>query len=139
MINWHYETDFKLLDEVYYADWISRILTLENVEIGQLDYVFCNDDYLLKLNQEYLNHDEYTDIITFNYNEGNTINGDIFISVPRVSENASLYGVDIKDELLRVMAHGALHLVGYGDKTEEEIVVMRAKENKMIELFHVEH
>lgn len=139
MINWHYKTNFKLLNETYYADWIGRILTLENVELGQLDYIFCSDDYLLNLNQEYLGHDEYTDIITFNYNDGKTINGDIFISVPRVSENANLYGVDMKEELLRVMAHGALHLVGYGDKTEEEIVVMRAKENKMIELFHVEH
>ncbi len=139
MINWHYETDFVLENETKYSDWLNRIIIQEQMSLGQLDYIFCDDEFLLRLNHEYLNHDEFTDIITFDYSEENTISGDIFISIPRVFDNALLFEATKDDELLRVMAHGVLHLIGYGDKTAKEGVVMRLKEDEMIKLFHVEH
>jgi rRNA maturation RNase YbeY len=104
-----------------------------------LDYIFCDDEYLLKINQDYLDHDTYTDIITFPYGDLNVIAGDIFISVERVKENAVNFRVDFELELKRVMAHGVLHLLGYGDKSEEEVLQMRLKEDEKIKLFHVEH
>lgn len=122
-----------------YSDWIGRIVAAEGFLEGQLDYVFCNDDYLLSINKEYLNHDTYTDIITFDYSDGGTVSGDIFISTDRVKDNASVYDVAVSEELLRVMSHGVLHLAGYGDKTDDERKLMRAKEEEMIKLFHVEH
>lgn len=139
MINWHYETDFILENEINYSDWIDRIIREEQRNLGQLDYIFCNDDYLLRLNREYLKHDEYTDIITFDYGDDNTISGDVFISIPRVYDNARLFEMGPGHELLRVIAHGVLHLIGYKDKTAGERIVMRAKEEEMIKLFHVEH
>ena len=139
MINWHYETDFVLDNETKYSDWLNRIIIQEQMSLGQLDYIFCDDEFLLRLNREYLNHDEFTDIITFDYSEENMISGDIFISIQRVYENALLFETAKDDELLRVMAHGVLHLVGYGDKTAKEGGVMRLKEDEMIKLFHVEH
>ncbi|PXX27845.1 rRNA maturation RNase YbeY [Arenibacter sp. ARW7G5Y1] len=139
MIDFHYETDFSIGAETNFTDWISRIILSEDKRCGQLDFIFCDDDYLLKVNQDYLNHDTYTDIITFPYGDIDIIAGDIFISVERVRDNASEYGVDFENELKRVMAHGVLHLVGYGDKSEEESVQMRLKEDEKIKLFHVEH
>lgn len=139
MINWHYETNFILENEINYSDWINRIIWQERRNLGQLDYIFCNDEYLLRLNREYLKHDEYTDIITFDYGDDNTVSGDVFISIPRVYDNAELFETGLIHELLRVIAHGALHLIGYNDKTAEERIVMRSKEEEMIKLFHVEH
>lgn len=139
MIDFHYLTDFHIEDKTQYTDWINRIIDSEAREIGQLDFIFCNDDYLLKINQDYLQHDTYTDIITFPYSEGEIISGDIFISVERVIENANTYEVDFIAELRRVMAHGLLHLLGYGDKNDEETQLMRIKENEKIKMFHVEH
>jgi rRNA maturation RNase YbeY len=139
MINFHYETDFSIGEETKYADWISRIVDSENGGYSQLDFIFCDDEYLLKINQDYLDHDTYTDIITFPYEDLSGIAGDIFISVERVKENATDYGVDFDLELKRVMAHGVLHLLGFGDKSDEEAVVMRLKEDEKIKLFHVEH
>jgi len=139
MIDFHYLTDFQIEDKTQYTDWINRIIDSEAREIGQLDFIFCNDDYLLKINQDYLQHDTYTDIITFPYSEGEIISGDIFISVERVIENANTYEVDFIAELRRVMAHGLLHLLGYGDKNDEETQLMRIKENEKIKMFHVEH
>jgi|SRR5690606_29379758 len=139
MIDFHYLTDFQIENELHFSDWIDRIITSEAGELGQLDFIFCNDSYLLKINQDYLDHDTYTDIITFPYSEGKVISGDVFISVERVAENAISYEVDFNTELQRVMAHGLLHLLGYGDKNEEETQVMRKKENEKIKLFHVEH
>ena len=106
--------------------------------MGQIDYVFCTDDYLLKINKEYLNHDTFTDIITFDYTDGHMLSGDIFISTDRVKENAGIFNVDFLNELRRVMSHGILHLVGFGDKTYEEKENMRAKEEEKIKMFHVE-
>jgi probable rRNA maturation factor len=139
MIDFHYETDFSIDDEAKFADWISRIIFSEDKVYSQLDFIFCDDEYLLKINQDYLDHDTYTDIITFPYEDMSGIAGDIFISVERVKENAMDFGVEFYLELKRVMAHGVLHLLGYGDKSEEETVQMRLKEDEKIKLFHVEH
>lgn len=139
MIDFHFESDFILDDKTQYSDWVTRIIESEGFTEMQLDYVFCTDDYLLNINQEYLNHDTYTDIITFDYSDGKTLSGDIFISTERVKENATAYKVSLKEELLRVMSHGVLHLMGFGDKTNEERELMRSKEEEKIKLFHVEH
>ena len=139
MIDFHFECDFELKEFNYYADWIGRIIVSEGDVLGKLDYIFCDDEYLLGINRQYLNHDTYTDIITFPYEEVGGISGDIFISIERVLENAKEYRVDFETELKRVMAHGVLHLLGYGDKSEEEADLMRSKENEKIKLFHVEH
>lgn len=139
MIDFHFKSDFVLENKTQYSDWVTRIIESEDFVEGQLDYVFCTDDYLLSINQEYLNHDTYTDIITFDYSEGKSISGDIFISTERVVENALAYKVSREEEFLRVMSHGVLHLIGFGDKTKEEQELMRKKEEEKIKLFHVEH
>ncbi|SMC39222.1 rRNA maturation RNase YbeY [Cellulophaga tyrosinoxydans] len=139
MIDFNYEVDFELSDINYYSDWLSRVITSESKLEGDLNYIFCDDEYLLGINQQYLNHDTYTDIITFDYCDGNTISGDIFVSVERVKDNAQEYSVSFEEELHRVMAHGVLHLLGYKDKNDQEARVMREKENEKIKLFHVEH
>ncbi|MEW2920634.1 rRNA maturation RNase YbeY [Muricauda sp. ANG21] len=138
MIEFHFKSDLILNYITNYSDWITRILESEDYTLGQLDYIFCTDDYLLELNRQYLNHDTLTDIITFDYSDGSTISGDVFISTERVSENANNYGVDFDNELLRVMSHGVLHLMGYGDKTDSEVKLMREKEEEKIKMFHVE-
>ncbi len=138
MIEFHFKSDFILDDKTKYSDWITRILESESFVGGQIDYIFCTDDYLLELNQQYLNHDTLTDIITFDYTKGKTISGDIFISTDRVKENADAFGVAFENELHRVMSHGLLHLMGYGDKTVEEKAEMRRKEEEKIKMFHVE-
>jgi rRNA maturation RNase YbeY len=139
MIEYNYEFEFEIEDEPYFSDWISRIIDREDHRVGDISYVFCDDSYLLDLNKRYLDHDTYTDIITFDYTEGSIISGDIFISVERIRDNAKEYGVEFNEELIRVMAHGILHLLGYKDKSEVDSRLMRKKEEEMIELFHVEH
>ena len=139
MIDFNYEVDFELSDINYYSDWLSRVIISESKLEGDLNYIFCDDEYLLGINQQYLNHDTYTDIITFDYCDGDTISGDIFISVERVKDNAQEYSVSFEEELHRVMAHGLLHLLGYKDKSDQEARLMREKENEKIKLFHVEH
>lgn len=138
MIDFHFKSDFIIEDSTNYVDWINRIIASEGFELGHVDYIFCSDADLLKLNLEYLNHDTLTDIITFDYTNGKIISGDIFISTERVVENAAKFEVDFVNELHRVMSHGLLHLMGYGDKSEEESKIMRQKEEEKIELFHVE-
>lgn len=138
-IDFHYETDFKLDGEKPFKDWIFRIFMLEKGLCGDINYIFCEDEYLLRINREHLKHDTYTDIITFDYTSGDQISGDIFISVERVRENAVSFAEHFKDELLRVMSHGILHLLGFNDKTKDDIKIMRGKEKEMIKLFHVEH
>ncbi|MDC6365165.1 MULTISPECIES: rRNA maturation RNase YbeY [Flavobacteriaceae] len=138
MIDFHFESNFVLEDKTNYSDWITGILNSEGFLEGQIDYIFCSDEYLLKLNMEYLNHDTFTDIITFDYTNGETVSGDIFISIDRVMDNAESFGVTFENELLRVMAHGVLHLMSYGDKSEDEKVLMRSKEEEKIKMFHVE-
>lgn len=138
MIEFHYESDCLLNDETQFTDWLSRVISSEGKFDYRLTYIFCNDSYLLKMNQKYLQHDTYTDVITFDYSHGNKIIGDIFISIERVNENAINYEADSMDELRRVMVHGLLHLLGYGDKSNEEKAQMRLKENEKLKLFHVE-
>jgi len=116
-------------------EWLTKTATNYNFQVAQINYIFCSDDYLLKLNQEYLSHDYYTDIITFNYNELSYLSGDIFISVDRVKENALLFGIDYEMEFLRVLVHGVLHLIGFNDSTDTEEKIMREKEDEHINLF----
>jgi len=121
-----------------FMDWLSRVAESEGYSLSALSYIFCNDQYLLDLNQTYLSHDTLTDIITFDYVEGTVVSGDIFISVDRLKENAAIFKVSFEEERLRVMAHGLLHLMGYKDKNAEDQEVMSNKENEKIKMFHVE-
>jgi probable rRNA maturation factor len=138
MIEFNYETDFVLVNEDSFSSWISKVILSEKKKVGEISYVFCDDDYLLKLNQEHLNHDTLTDIISFDYSIGKEISGDIFISVERVRDNATDFNVTFDEELKRVMAHGILHYCGYNDKTEEDSALMRSKEDEKNNMFHVE-
>ena len=132
MISFNYETDFKLENESEISSWISSVIESENCVEGEINYVFCDDEYLHKINVEYLNHDTLTDIISFDYSIGKNLQGDIFISVERVTENAKEFKVSFQDELARVLVHGILHYCGYKDKTDEDVTVMRDKENHYI-------
>ncbi len=138
MISFNYENDFQLDNESLYEDWISRVIASENKEEGELSYIFCDDEYLHKINVEYLNHDDLTDIISFDYSEGNVLHGDIFISIERVQDNANDFKVPFEEELKRVIIHGVLHYCGYKDKSDSDAAIMRAKEEEKILLFHVE-
>lgn len=138
MISFNYETNFELGDESAYEAWIKRILLSEQKQEGEISYIFCDDEYLLEINQQYLKHDTYTDIISFDYSMGDELSGDIFISVDRVRENAAEFNVSFETELLRVMAHGILHYAGYKDKDQSDAAIMRKKEEEKIGMFHVE-
>lgn len=115
--------------------WIKSTVEREKHLLGSLNYIFTSDESLLKINIEYLNHNTYTDIITFNYNENKKVSGDIFISIDRVKENAEKFEVSFEEELRRVMIHGVLHLCGYKDKTKADSDLMRKKENASLRLF----
>ncbi len=128
MIQFFYEN----LPETVNADykiWLEDIILSEGKKLGEINYIFCDDEYLLKVNQDYLQHDYYTDIITFDYVKGRTISGEIFVSLQRISDNASTLSKDYEEELRRVLAHGVLHLSGYKDKSKEEEQLMRSKED----------
>jgi probable rRNA maturation factor len=137
MISFNYEIDFEIQEETIYADWISSVILSENKSEGEINYIFCDDDYLVEINQQYLNHDTLTDIISFDYSLGNEIHGDIYISIERVRENAEEFKVSFEEELKRVMIHGVLHYCGYKDKSESDETLMRSKEDEKIKLFHV--
>jgi len=139
MINFNYESDFKLKDEKQFSDWLSQVIISENCMEGEINYIFCDDEYLHKMNIEFLGHDELTDIISFDYSVKKALNGDIFISVERVMDNAKTYQVSFENELKRVVVHGILHYCGYKDKTQKDAALMREKEEEKIKLFHVEH
>lgn len=109
--------------------WLLSVIENEGFKCGDVNVIFCSDDYLLGVNKQYLHHDYYTDILTFDYGEGNRVSGDLFISLDRAFDNAVTYNDPVLVELRRVCVHGILHLCGYGDKTEEEIRVMRSKES----------
>jgi len=127
---------FNVTSPLKTKNWLNVIATSEKQQIESINYVFCKDEYLYKINLEYLSHDTYTDIITFdNSEEDGKIEGDIFISVERVEENAKNNNTSFTEELKRVMAHGLLHLVGYNDKTTNEQKVMREKEEACLSLF----
>jgi rRNA maturation RNase YbeY len=139
MISFNYEIDFEIPEETIYTEWISSVILSENKSEGEINYIFCDDDYLIEINQQYLNHDTLTDIISFDYSLGNEIHGDIYISVERVRENAEEFKVSFEEELKRVMIHGVLHYCGYKDKSESDESLMRSKEDEKIKLFHVKH
>ncbi|TRX07379.1 rRNA maturation RNase YbeY [Flavobacterium gawalongense] len=138
MINFNYETDFNLDNEEAIAFWLSNVITSENKKEGEINYIFCDDEYLHKINLEYLNHDTLTDIISFDYTMGNELSGDVFVSIERVKDNAVDFNVPFEDELKRVLVHGVLHYCGYKDKGEDDELLMRSKEDEKLALFHVE-
>ncbi|AWI25104.1 rRNA maturation RNase YbeY [Flavobacterium pallidum] len=138
MIEFNYETAFEIENEEAYKNWLVSIIDSEQKRQGDINYIFCDDDYLHKINLQYLQHDTLTDIISFDYSMGNELHGDIFISVERVKENALDFNVPFDDELKRVMSHGILHFCGYKDKTEKDELLMREKEDEKISMFHVE-
>lgn len=136
MINIFFEdTDEFDLSKLNVESNIEKLVTNEDRTLGDVNYILCSDAYLLDINRQYLNHDYYTDVISFDYCEDNVISGDIFISVDTVADNAKEYGVTFEKELARVMIHGVLHFVGYNDKSDEEVPIMRAKENQYLSLF----
>lgn len=115
--------------------WLEMIITAEGKKPGTLNYIFCDDEHLLSINRDFLDHDYFTDVITFDYVKGKIVSGDIFVSLPRISENALLLDNSFDTELLRVTAHGILHLCGYKDKHDEEILEMRNKEEFYLSKF----
>lgn len=123
------DTDFKFKGKLLNNKWYKFVAESEVRKLGDINVIFCSDNYLLDINIKYLHHDYFTDIITFDYSEGKTISGDLFISVDSVKENAVFYKTEFEDELNRVLVHGVLHLIGYDDHSEEEIATMRSKEN----------
>lgn len=128
MINYFFENiDTRTIHPDITA-WLENLIITEDKKPGDISYIFCDDDYLLKVNQDYLDHDYYTDVITFDYVKGKTISGDIFVSLPRILENADLLAQDFEREFRRVLAHGVLHLCGYKDKSESDAREMREKE-----------
>lgn len=129
MISFNYEIEFSLQDEASVSTWISNLINEEDCREGEINYVFCSDDYLLKINIDFLDHDTLTDIISFDYSVGKELHGDIYISIDRVIDNAKDFDVQFKDELARVMVHGVLHYCGYKDKSEEDVMIMRSKED----------
>lgn len=129
MINYYFEDVEEITIPEHSSTWIEELIQTENKKPGAINYIFCSDSYLLKINQDYLQHDYYTDIITFDYVKGSTISADIFVSLPRISENAQTLHTEFSEELKRVLAHGVLHLCGYKDKTENEQREMRGKED----------
>lgn len=137
MINFNYELPFQLENEEHYSQWIQDVLISESKKLGEISYIFCDDEYLLNINKQYLDHDYYTDVISFDYTEDDVISGDVFISIDRVKENATEYKVAFDHELKRVIIHGILHYCGYADKTEVEENIIRSKEEEKILLFHV--
>lgn len=136
MIQFNYETDFKLEDEKKIQNWISSCIESYNLTEGEINYIFCDDEYLLKLNVEFLEHDTFTDIISFDYTLGKLISGDIFISVERVRENAQTFNQSFDNELNRVIIHGILHYLGFKDKSESDKLKMRSEEDKCLSLLN---
>lgn len=137
-INFFSETDFVLEQEQSYANWIDEVIRSEGKKLGEINYIFCDDEYLHEINVQYLDHDTLTDIISFDNTVGNTLHGDIYISTERVNENASHFNAKFKEELRRVMIHGILHFCGYNDKSERDSELMRRKEEEKMKMFHVE-
>jgi probable rRNA maturation factor len=123
------DVEVSALDMVNVSSWLESVCKEEMKEVGDINYIFCNDEYLLEINRSYLDHDYYTDVITFDYSEGLCLSGDVFVSVDRVIENAKDFNVSFLIELLRVIVHGILHLAGYKDKLKDDKKLMRFKED----------
>ncbi|HMC01232.1 MAG TPA: rRNA maturation RNase YbeY [Flavobacteriaceae bacterium] len=135
MIQFNFEIDFALKDPNKTIDWISQTIVSEGRQEGDINYIFCDDDYLHKINVEFLNHDTLTDIISFDYSVGKIIHGDVFISVERVRENAQLFKINFEEELYRVVIHGILHYCGYKDNTHKDKEIMRRREDLHLKKF----
>ena len=125
---------FEYKNKQFNNSWLKLVAESEICRLGDINIIFCSDPYLLNINLQYLSHDYYTDIITFDYSEKPLISGDLFISVDSVRENALFYGTEFQNELHRVIVHGILHLIGYDDHSEEDIAVMRSKENYYLDI-----
>ena len=138
MISFNYETDFELGNEEAFENWISRVISSEEKKEGEINFIFCDDEYLHKLNVEYLEHDTLTDVISFDYSVGNELHGDVYISTERVADNAMDFNVTFEEQIKRVIIHGILHYCGYKDKSDTEEALMRSKEEEKIKMFHVE-
>ncbi len=136
MISFNYETNFNEINESSLEKWIDNIITNKGFTIGEINYIFCDDEYLHKLNVEFLNHDTLTDIISFDNTMGKEVSGDIFISIERVKDNAKDFNVTFAEELHRVMIHGVLHYMGFKDKTDIEKQEMRNAENNALSLLN---
>lgn len=136
MIEFNYEIDFNLASPERLENWVLACIEKDGFTLGEVNYIFCDDAYLLNLNETFLKHDTLTDIISFDNTMGRLISGDIFISVERVRENATIYEVSFEEELHRVMIHGILHYMGYKDKTDDEKSGMRSKENECLSLLN---
>jgi rRNA maturation RNase YbeY len=134
MIEFFSENEFQLQREVAITEWLSQIISSEEYVLGELSFVFCNDEFLHRINLEFLNHDTLTDIISFDYSLGKEVHGEIYVSTERVADNAQDLNLEFEEELHRVLAHGVLHLCGYGDKTDDEVTIMRSKENEALKL-----
>ena len=136
MVTYFFEdTDFKLKNRTKIKKWLKLVAESEVFSLGALSVIFCSDNYILDINQRFLQHDYFTDIITFDYSEGEKISGDLFISVDSVRENSIEYETEFEEELHRVIVHGVLHLIGYDDHTDEDIRTMRSKENYYLSLY----
>lgn len=123
------DTDFVFKGKQFNNKWLRMVAESEIKRIGDISIIFCSDNYILEVNMKYLQHDYFTDIITFDYCEGDRLSGDLFISIDSVRENAKLYKTEFNEELNRVMVHGILHLIGYDDHTQKDQKLMRTKEN----------
>lgn len=135
MVRYFFEdTPFQFKPKRLTSSWLKMVAESEIRKLGDINVIFCSDNYILDINQKYLQHDYFTDIIAFDYCEGNKLSGDLFISVDSVRENSIYYHTAFEDELNRVIVHGLLHLIGYDDHTEEDIALMRSKENYYLEL-----
>ena len=132
MITFNSETSFTLKNQNKLVKWIGDVVSSEGFQVGEINYIFCDDSYLNKINQEFLNHDTFTDVISFDYTLGKEVGGDIFISIERVIENAEKFNEVFENELHRVMIHGILHFIGYKDKTKKDKTLMRTKEDEKI-------
>jgi len=134
MIQYFSETNFEITSKNKITSWLEFVIEQEHREPGEINYIFCDDDYLLNINIKYLKHNTLTDIISFDYTVGDIISGDIYISVERVKDNSRSLGVIFQDELHRVILHGVLHYLGYKDKSEKEKKEMRTKEDYYLSL-----
>ncbi len=133
MIEFNTVNDFELENAEHISKWLQQVIQDENKQLGELNYIFCDDEYLHKMNVQFLDHDTLTDVISFDYTQGIIISGDVYISTERVVENSKDFEVSFNDELHRVMVHGLLHYCGYKDKSEDDQLLMRAKENYYLE------
>ena len=136
-INFQFEdSKFQFSDLEKVENWINQTIENEKCFTGNVTYIFCSDNYLLDVNRKYLNHDYFTDVITFDYVKNGKISGDIFISIDRITENAKIFNVSRENELLRVMIHGVLHLIGYDDQTDEQEAEIRSKEDFYLNIYN---